>query len=235
MGNTIRTNFPRLLIIASIGLASLAVLALSWPRFQASFRYLPVEIAINRYYTDHEISSHRLAILVEFARQAIGQHDHYRYHDGLSLLHYLRALDPYTPALERRGEYRMAETEAMEAVKRAPAQPEAWLRMATVRSLLRDEPETVLDPWKMSIFTGRTHSTLMVPRVGVGLRYLDVMDHETRAMLRDQLLLAWVLKPGDLLRELKHVDPGLEQTRSLIGSRDPAALVEMEVRIEKIR
>jgi hypothetical protein len=228
-------KFKSLFLVLLVALIGLVSVYLSWPRFQASFRFLPVDIAIERYHADREIPTHRILTLIGFAQQAISHHDHYRYRDGLSFLHYLRALDIYTPALERRGEYRNAESQALEAVKRAPAQPEAWLRIAVVRSILRDEPAEVLEPWKMSIYTGRTHSTLLVPRTSIGIPYADYMDTESRAMLRDQLLLAWAMKPNELLRELKQVDPGLEKTGILIGARDPAALAEMEVRIEKIR
>jgi len=47
MGNTIRARF---ISLAAVGLLAIAVLALAWPRFQASFRYLPVDIAIDRYF-----------------------------------------------------------------------------------------------------------------------------------------------------------------------------------------
>jgi hypothetical protein len=222
-------------VLLSAALLAVLVLALAWPRLQASLRFLPVEHAIGEYYASGEIPSHRMLTLIGFAREAITRHDHYRYHDGLSFLHYLRGLDVRTPALERRGAYRAAEAEAVETVRRAPAQPEAWLRIATVRAVLRDEPETVIGPWRMSVFTGRTHSTLLVPRVGVALPFLEFMDSETRSMLRDQLLLAWSLKPTELLIELKARDPLLEHTRALAGAIDPAALAEMEARIEKVR
>ncbi|NCF64064.1 MAG: hypothetical protein GWP58_14530 [Gammaproteobacteria bacterium] len=87
----------------------------------------------------------------------------------------------------------------------------------------------------MSIFTGRTHSTLMVPRVELGLPYLDEMDDESRGMLRDQLLLAWALKPGELIRVLKRRDSNLGLTRELIGPAEEAVLAEMERRVEKAR
>jgi len=212
-----------------------ATLALAWPRFKASYRFLPVDLAIERYYETREIPSHRMLTLVGFAQQALAWHDHYRYHDGLSLLHYLRGLDIHTPALERRDAYRAAEAEALETVRRAPAQPEAWLRIATVRSVLRDEPEMVLEPWRMSVFTGRTHSTLVVPRVGIALPYLGYLDAEGRSMLRDQLLLAWALKPRELLVELRARDPRLDRCRELLQAIAPSALAEMEDGIEKVR
>ena len=229
------TKFNSRFAVVLAALTGLVVLSLAWPRLAASYRFLPVDIAIERYYESREIPSRRMPVLIGFATEAIGRHDHYRYHDGLSLLYFLRGMDIHTPALERRAAYRSAETEAMEAVKRAPTQPEAWMRMAMVRMVLRDEPEDVLEPWKMSIFTGRTHSTLLVPRTAIGLNYLEVLDRESRSMLRDQMMLAWVLKSGDLLQVLKTSDSSLEKSRSLLGNTDPAALMEMEERIEKIR
>ena len=231
----LKSRTTQLSVFSLVALLALATLSLAWPRLKASYRFLPVDLAIERYYEERLIPSHRLLTLLRFANEALTYHEHYRYFDGLSFLHYLRGIDIYTPALERRGEYRKAEAAAIETVRRVPAQPEAWLRIATVRSILRDEPEAVIEPWRMSVFTGRTHSTLMVPRVSVGLPLLDSMDNESRSMLRDQLLLAWALKPKDLLSTLKQSDPSLEKTRALIGNRDPAALAEMEARIEKVR
>lgn len=229
------SRYSQYTIVALMTGLALALLMLAWPRLWASIRYLPVDLAIERYYAEREIPTQRLLTLIGFAGQALERHDHYRYHDGLSLLHYLRGLDVYTPALERREAYRAAEAEALATVRRAPAQPEAWLRIATVRSILRDEPEAVLEPWRMSVFTGRTHSTLMAPRVGIALPYLDYLDPEGRSMLRDQMLLAWSLKPVELLRELKARDPQLARSRELLETYAPAALAEMEERIEKVR
>ena len=232
MGNTIRA---RLFFIASIGLVSIAVLALSWPRLQAGFRYLPVDIAINRYYADREIPTDRLPVLLRFAGQAINIHDHYRYHDGLSQLHYLRGLDVYTPARERRDAYRQAEAEAIISLSQAPAQPGPWLRLATIRWVLHDEPEDIIQPWKMSIFTGRTHSGLYTQRVEMGLGLREFLDEEAIAMLRDQLLLAWKTRPGSLVQLLARRDIDLRVTRELLANTDPLALGEMEAWLERFR
>ena len=242
MGSTIRGNPIRLkvktsnlLVIASVAFVSVVVLALSWPRLQASFRYLPVDIAISRYHTDSQIPSDRLAVLIGFSHQAIAYHDHYRFHDGLSLLHYLRGLDVVTPALERRQAYRQAEAEAITSLGQAPAQPSAWLRLATVRWILHDEPETIIQPWKMSIFTGRTHSSLFALRVEMGLAQRQFMDQEAVAMLRDQLLLVWRARPGTLIRVLARRDRDLTVTRELLINTDPVALTEMEAWLAKLR
>jgi hypothetical protein len=220
--------------IALVGLVAVAVLTLAWPRLEASYRYLPVEIAIKHYYSTRVIPSDRLLVLIGFAGRAIEYHDYYRFHDGLSLLHLLRAMDVNTPALQRVDAYRASESEAMAALQRAPAQPGTWLRLASIRWILHDEPQTILTPWKMSIFTGRTDSSLFAQRIEIGLVYRQDMDAEATAMLRDQLLLAWRVQPGSVMTVLMLRDRQLRVTRELIKDSDPSALAEMEIWLEKL-
>ena len=230
-----RTPLVRYSILtATIALAA-AVLMLAWPRFQASFRYLPVDLAIERYFATREIPSDRLAVLIRFANQAISIHDDYRYHNGLSLLQQLRAIDLNTPALERIDAYRAAEAEAVESLKQSPAQPMAWLAIANIRWILRDEAAEIISPWKMSIFTGRTDSSLIVQRIEIGLAYREYMDAEAIAMFRDQLLLGWRMQPGSVMQVLAHRDADLRVTGDLIANTDPAALAEMEAWLGKLR
>jgi len=216
-------------------LLGVALLALAWPRLHAGVRYLPVDLAISRYFSDRQIPSDRLAVLIGFADEAIQRHDHYRYHEGLSLLHYLRGLDVNTPALERRPAYAMAAAEAAAVVQRAPAQTGAWLRLASIRWILHDEPEDIIQPWKMSIFTARMDAALLVQRVEIGLAYWPYLDDEAVAMLRDQMLLAWRLQPGTLVGMLARRDRPLTVTRQLLANTDPVAIDEMESWIGKLR
>jgi hypothetical protein len=125
--------------------------------------------------------------------------------------------------------------EATTSLGQAPAQPTAWLRLATIRWILHDEPESIIQPWKMSIFTGRTHSSLFAQRVEMGLAQRGFMDKEAVAMLRDQLLLAWRARPGTLIRVLERRDRELAVTRALLASTDPLVVEEMESWLEKLR
>ena len=227
-------TFSRLPALALIGLVAIATLTLSWPRLLASYRYLPVDIAIQRYYTTHEIPSDRLDVLIKFAKQAIAHQDNYDYHNGLSLLQLMRALDLNTPALERLDAYRAAEAEAITSLKTSPAQPAAWLLLANIRWTLHDEPADVLAPWKMSIFTGRMDSSLITQRIELGLAFREYMDDEAVAMLRDHLLLAWRTQPGSLVGALSKRDRGLAVTRPMIEGTDPVALAEMEAWLAKL-
>jgi hypothetical protein len=150
-------------------------------------------------------------------------------------LHVLRAMDYKTPALERRGAYVSAMTEAEQSLQQAPASPVTWLRLASVRWILREEPETIVDAWKMSVFTGRIHAPLFPKRVEIGLAYHAYMDEEGKAMLRDQLLLAWRLRPGQLMEVVSKRDQGLRVSRRLLAASDPLVLSEMETWLEKRR
>lgn len=231
----LKSSVSRFSVFTLVVLMAVAVAVLAGPRVKASFRFLPVSRAMEGYLESRELPSSRMLTLIRFTEDSIALQDHYRFHDGLSFLYYLRGLDIHTPALERRPAYRRSEAEAIETVRQAPAQPEAWLRIASVRSILRDEPETIIQPWKMSVFTGRTHSTLLVPRLEVALPYLAHMDGESRSMLKDQLLLAWQLKPRELLRILKSHDPQLLAAGELLEGTHPALLMEMEDGLEKVR
>lgn len=232
---TVHALVKRHLPFALMALAAVAVVLMAWPRLQASYRYLPVDIALDRYFRERAIPSDRLTVLIGFAREAIARHDHPRFQEGLSLLHQLRALDPNTPALERRGAYQAAEAAAQESLARAPAQPGTWLRLAQIRWVLREEPERVVEPWRMSVFTGRTAAPLLAARVEIGLVFEEYLDTEASAMLRDQLLLAWRMQPGTLMAVLARRDRTLERTRRFVESADPAALAEMEVWLARLR
>jgi hypothetical protein len=213
---------------------AITVLVLAWPRLQASIRYLPVEIGIERYLATGDIPTERLPVLIRFSKEAIEHQDHYRYHDGLSQLHLMRAVDLQTPARERRDAYLAAASEAQQSLQRAPAQPITWLRLARLRWILRKEHQTVVEAWKMSVFSGRTTITLLKQRVEIGLAYRAALDEEGVAMLRDQILLAWRLIPGPLVNMLSTRDRNLNVTRPLIKDSDPAALADIEAWLAKL-
>ena len=228
------TRINRYFTLAVLLALALATLLLAWPRLLASYRYLPVEIAIERYFTTREIPSDRIDVLIKFANQAIAHQDNYQYHNGLSMLHLLCALDLNTPAMERLSSYRAAEEEALESIEQAPAQPAVWLRIANIRWILHDEPADILAPWKMSIFTGRTDYTLIAQRIEIGLAHREFMDEEAVSMFRDQLLLGWRMQPGSVIQVLAGRDRTLTVTKALIQNTDPTALEEMEAWLAKL-
>ena len=87
----------------------------------------------------------------------------------------------------------------------------------------------------MSVFTGRTHSSLYAHRVELGLAQRAWLDAEGQSMLRDQLLLAWRVRPGTLVQVLARRDPALRATGDLLAPTDPAALQDMEDWVERLR
>ena len=125
--------------------------------------------------------------------------------------------------------------EAEQSLQQAPANPATWLRLASVRWILHEEPETIVDAWKMSVFTGRVHTAVFTKRMEIGLAWYGYQDGEGKAMLRDQLLLAWRLRPSQLMQVVAKRDPDLRVSRTLLAASDPGVLAEMEAWLEKRR
>jgi len=220
---------------AALGLGSMALavllLALAWPRLRASIEYLPVETALGNYYSSGAIPTAQLEGLAQRARDALALHDHYRYWNGLSLLTYLRALDAATPAWLRGPALHQSLDAAEEAIQRAPARPQIWLRIATVRAHLGQAPERVIPPLKMSILTGRVEPTLLLPRLRLAYAYLPLLDLETRRLLRDQTLLAWRVDQREFVRDLGEGAIDFARVRQLLEQSDRALLKEMEAQL----
>ncbi len=234
MGNTTPAKFFPLLLSFFVLTLSALLFYLAWPRWVSSFRYIPVETAIDSYYRTGEIPSERLPMLIEHANTAIDINSHYRFHNGLSLLQFLRAIDLATPAVERRSSYEASFREAAISLRSAPAQSSVWLRRAYLGWVLHEETDVILSAWKMAIFTGRTDQSQYKSRLEIGIAHRSFMDQEALAMLRDQLMLAWHAQPGAVVAVLAIYDRDMEVSRSLIAQTDPQALQEMEAWLEKI-
>lgn len=198
-----RSRLTPLLQIILVAAASVFLAWLAYPRLHASLVYLPVDTAIKNYYDMREVPSAQLEGLQQRARNAIDIHPHYRYWEGLSLLYYLQAADSDNPLYQRREAFEHSITAAETSLGRAPAQPRTWLRIAQARSWLRYPPEQVIAAYEMAVLTGRVEPSMFVTRLSLGLAYLPRMDSGGRAMVRDQLLLAWGMRKGDVIRALK--------------------------------
>ncbi len=220
-----------LVLIAAVTVVVL--LSLAWPRLQASLRYLPVDTALSKYWQTRQPDKPQLPGLIERAQQAIGLYDHYRYWEGLSALQLLSGQDQDMPYWQRRQMLKQSIASALEVVQRAPAQPQAWLRIARTRAFLGAAAEDILPAWKMSVLTGRVEPTLMLARLELGFGYYGLLDEESLALLRDQTVLTWAVQPRGLVQSLQsgRLDIGL--LRNLLEGRQAGMLVDMEAQLAK--
>jgi hypothetical protein len=227
-----RDRLQRRILALTLLLAGAWLMSMAWPRLQAGVHFLPVDTAIRNYYDSRVIPSSQLDALIAQAQGSIERHAHYRYYDGLSFLHYLRALDPATPGAERRRALLASVAAAEEALARAPAKPATWLRVAQSRAALREDEYAILPPLEMSILTGRVEPTLLLSRLELGLRYLPGLEAETANLLRDQAILTWRLNPRGLLRALREgrVDP--DRLRELLGPAGSGLAAELEAALQ---
>jgi len=218
----------RYTLILLIGVSALILLSLSWPRLRASVRYLPVDTAISMYWESREIDPAQVDALIERAHEAIALYDHYRYFAGLSELQILSGQDMDKPYSQRRLIMEQSIVSAGEVVKRAPAKPRAWLRIARARAYLGYPHDEIIVPWKMSVLTGRVEPTLMLVRRELGFRYFAGLDDEAVSLLRDQTMLTWAVNPMQVLERLKNGSLDIDLMRELLAGHNQAILAQME-------
>jgi len=212
-------------------LLALFTAALSWPRLQASLLFLPVDTAIGRYFETREIPSTQLPYLVARADAALGRHEHYRYWQGLGLLHYLQAQDEQTASWERQPALRRSLAAGLKVVSRAPVNPYGWLQVAQAQSALGQSSETVIQALEMSLLTGRVEPQLMLPRIELGMRHVDAMTEAQAAQLGDQTALAWRLDAGRFLLALRERRLDLEVVRRVLSRGHGDVLEALEARL----
>jgi hypothetical protein len=218
----------RFTLIMIVGVASVTLLSLSWPRLKASLHYLPVDTALSKYWESRVTNTQQLDALIERARESIALHDHYRYWDGLSELQTLSGNDMAKPYWQRRQILEQSILSAEEVIRRAPAQPRVWLRIARTRAFLAYPSDEVIPPWQMSVLTGRVEPTLMLARLELGLIYFDDMDSETVLLLRDQSVLTWAMHKRQVLKLFEDGSLNFEQMREVLSGHHLDIIAEMQ-------
>ena len=226
-----RPGARRLALLAFALVASACLAALAWPRLQAAVLYLPVDAAVARYFDTRELPLAQLDALEARAEAAIGVHPGHRYFEGLSLLRYLQAMDRSRTPAARSDALRASIAAAEESLRRAPAQPAAWLRIAQARVALREGVEQVAPSLELSILSGRVDPALMLPRLELGLRYMDGIGPAVLSLLRDQAVLAWRLDDRAFLRWVRDGRLDLAALRALLGPAGADVLAELEARL----
>jgi len=225
---TSKRSTYRYMLIVLIGMLASILLVLAWPRMFASLRYLPVDTAISKYWESQVVDSAQLEGLIARAEESIALHDHYRYWDGLSELHILNAQDMDKPFWKRRQELEQSISAAEEVVRRAPAKPRTWLRIARTKAFLAYPAEQVVAALKMSVLTGRVEPTLMLARLELGLRYLSSLDQEAIGLLRDQAVLSWTIHQHAMIKYIKAGAIDLDLLREVLSVNNPSIIAEME-------
>lgn len=219
----------RALALAVLAVAA-GLLALALPRLQASLAFLPVDTALKRYARNGDIPSAQLDALQARAAQALALHPHYRYHDALSLLNYLEAIDERGKPWLQRPALRRSVDAGLAATARAPAMPRTWLRIARARSVLGEDPAAIAAALELSILAGRVEPPLLLPRLELGYAHLERLGTDTVALLRDQTLLAWRVNERGFRRALRDGRLDLSRIESVIGNRDVTIIEAMRER-----
>jgi hypothetical protein len=215
-------------------LLSLGLLVLAWPRLTASLTFLPVDKAIDRYWSGEPFAQEQLRALADRTEAAVRRHAHYRYLDALSLLNYLYATHPETRPAERRRALEASVEHAQAAVTQAPLQPMGWYRLAAALSGLSAEPRRAAAALEMSMLAGRVEPTLLIHRLQLTYRYRRWLGPDGRALLVDQTLLAWRLQPRQLVTQWRSGGISFSDVAQLLATGHPDVLADMEAEIVRV-
>jgi len=217
----------RLILLCVISIPAIYMLQLAYPRVRSSLGYIPVEAALKRHWGDYPIRQRQYPPLINIAETAIGRLDLARYWLGLGWLHYLRATDPDTPEADREQALQGAQQAFERVLKKSPASPAVWLRLAWVHELLKHDSPPIINALNMSIYTGRAQRFLVFNRLDLALRYADDFAAEDLNLIRDQIQLAWQFNPGDTLTYMREGKLNSKTLLSLITNTNPELAAEI--------
>jgi hypothetical protein len=192
----------RLILLSLATILSISVLALAYPRFTSSISYIPVEAALDRHWKDYPIKQSQYPVLIGHANKAIKKLDSARYWQGLGWLYYLQAtsVQSSTDADQTRKSLQSAQVAFENFLKRSPANPAAWLRLAWIHALLNHQVDSVVKTLKMSFYTGRAERYLFLNRLDLALRYAKYFNDDDLSLIQDQIQLAWRYFESDVLK-----------------------------------
>jgi hypothetical protein len=228
-----KRQLNRLTLLSLAAILSIIVLVLAYPRFSSSLSYIPVEAALDRHWKDYPIKQSQYPVLIGIANKAIKKHDLARYWQGLGWLYYLQATS--TPAgadaEQTRQSLQLAQAAFETFLKRSPANPAAWLRLAWIHTLLNDQAEWVVNSLTMSFYSGRAERYLILNRLDLALRYADYFDDEQLSLLRDQIQLAWRLLEKDMLKFIRSGVLDQQTLLELIADSNPELAQEIQLKL----
>lgn len=84
-----------------------------------------------------------------------------------------------------------------EGLRRTPAQPVAWTRLAALRLAL-GEPEKAGKAMRLSLLSGPLMPQITAPRLAQGLALLPYLDKDTKELLARQVRLLQATQPAQL-------------------------------------
>lgn len=193
-------QIKRISLLALTGALAAFVVLLSYPRFTSSLSFLPVDAALKRHWEDYQIKQNQFPVLIGIAEKTIQKLDLAHYRQGLGWLYYLQASALEFDTAEARDALIQAQNAFETSLKKSPANPASWLRLAWIHALLNHDSSLIVKTLNMSFYTGRAERYLVLNRLDLALQYADYFDVEDLPLLRDQIQLGWRFFQTDMLR-----------------------------------
>ena len=214
-------TIKRFILLSLAAALAIAVLILSYPRLASSLGYIPVDAALRRHWQDYPIKQSQFPVLIVIAQKTIEKLDLAHYWQGLGWLYYLQATDFNTETTEGQKSLALSQGAFKNALKKSPASPAIWLRLAWVHELQKHQPDKIVQALGMSLYTGRAQRYLIFNRLALILRYANDFDEEDRALIRDQIQLAWRFDSKGVLQYMRSGGLDTSSLLELIADSNP--------------
>lgn len=188
------------LIAAGGAIVSIMLLVMAVPRLLASLYALyPESVLQHTQETDRLPSEQVFQQSSDDLNKALAWFETPKYWENLASLHFLQENSSEISSSESQELLGKSRTETINGLKLSPVDSFAWFRLAIVDKLLGAESESVVDSLRLSIYAGRVVKGLLLPRLTLAFPYLEDVDEEMEALIKDQIRLAWSFQGRQLL------------------------------------
>ncbi len=221
----------RIKLILHLSLAAsfaVVTILLSYPRLVSSLSYLPVDAALKRHWEDYPIKKDRFPALIGIAKNANQVLDRAHYWQGLGWLYFLQVNSSNYKTQEGKQLLSEAQIAFETSLKKSPADPAAWLRLAWIHALLNHDYSLVVKTLSMSFYTGRAERLLILNRLDLALRYTSYFEQEDLPIVRDQVQLAWHLFQAPMLELIRSGAFDKKTLLRLMADSHPELAIELQ-------
>jgi len=89
----------------------------------------------------------------------------------------------------------------------------------------------IVNALNMSVYTGRAEQYLVFDRLDLALNYTSVFGNDERALIRDQIQLAWRINPARLLKRTRDGVFSQSTLLGLISDSNPELAEEIKAQL----
>ena len=203
--------FRQKLLIVVVFCIGILLLYFATFRIRASLNYIPANGVVKRYYQETRRLEIDFERLIMHAQKSIELQAKPEYFFTLGLIQYWQYQEKVrqnrgikADRVNMNKYLKLSLNSLINSLQQSPVQPMAWFLVALMQHHLQKSAKEVRASLEMSMLTGRMSRVLFLPRISLGLQYLDNSSGEFRSLVYSQLKLAERFEKQDLQKLLNN-------------------------------